>query len=212
MSAILLKQNLTNNRKRRKKSVDVEKGGESGEFDLEANGSCKPERGPSLLTAVGYRWLVVNKTLWERALRRRGCGINCEFGGIVRNHIFPDTLRYKYFYFSHPLSNRRLNFFTGSLLVRGVISANILFQILLWRTCMLLLFIKFHVSIIISVKNKLLFQTKIKEEQWWLRNHGNCVLLLLVDNLSLSESVRLHATQTTVPSLWSSSFKSLLLQ
>ena len=26
--------------------------------------------GPSLLTAVGYRWLVVNKTLWERALRR----------------------------------------------------------------------------------------------------------------------------------------------
>ena len=55
MSAILLKQNLTNNRKRRKKSVDVEKGGESGEFDLEANGSCKPERGPSLLTAVGYR-------------------------------------------------------------------------------------------------------------------------------------------------------------
>ena len=76
MSAILLKQNLTNNRKRRKKNVDVEKGGESGEFDLEANGSCRPERGPSLLTAVGYRWLVVNKTLWERAIRRRGCGIN----------------------------------------------------------------------------------------------------------------------------------------
>ena len=55
MSAILLKENLTNNRKRGKKNVDVEKGGESGEFDLEANGSCKPERGPSLLTAVSYR-------------------------------------------------------------------------------------------------------------------------------------------------------------
>ena len=46
------------------------------------------------------------------------------------------------------------NFFTGNLLVRGVISANIMFQILLWRTCMLLLFVKFHVSIIISVINK----------------------------------------------------------
>ena len=50
----------------------------------------------------------------------------CECGGIVINYIFPDTFPYKYPYFS-PLSNRRLNFFTGSLLVQGVISANILF-------------------------------------------------------------------------------------
>ena len=33
-----------------------------------------------------------NKTLFQRAPRRRGCGINCECGGIVRNYIFPDTL------------------------------------------------------------------------------------------------------------------------
>ena len=38
------------------------------------------------------------------------------------------------------------------------------------------------------------------------------VLLLLVDNLSLSELHRLHATQTTVPFPRSSSFESLLLQ
>ena len=35
------------------------------------------------------------KKLWERAIRRRGCGINCECGGIVRNDIFPDTLAYQ---------------------------------------------------------------------------------------------------------------------
>ena len=43
MSGILLEQNLTNNRKRRKKNVDVEKDGESREFDLEANGSSRSE-------------------------------------------------------------------------------------------------------------------------------------------------------------------------
>ena len=77
-----------------------------------------------------------NKTLRERALLRRGCKINCEYRGIVRTEIifFPDTPPYKY-----------------PLLVLGVISDDILFQILLWRTCMLLLFIKFHGSIIISV-------------------------------------------------------------
>ena len=37
----------------------------------------------------------INKTLWERTHRRRG-----ECGGIVRNHVFPDTLPYKYPYFS----------------------------------------------------------------------------------------------------------------
>ena len=56
--------------------------------------------------------------LRERSLRRRGCGINCECGGIVRNYIFPDTLPYKYPYFS-PLSNRRLNFFRKSSGTRG---------------------------------------------------------------------------------------------
>ena len=43
MSGILLEQNLTNNRKRRKKNVDVEKDGESREFYLEANGSNRSE-------------------------------------------------------------------------------------------------------------------------------------------------------------------------
>ena len=43
MSGILLEQNLTNNRKRRKKNVDVEKDGESREFYLEANGSSRSE-------------------------------------------------------------------------------------------------------------------------------------------------------------------------
>ena len=43
MSGILLEQNLTNDRKRRKKNVDVEKEGESKEFDLEASGSSRPE-------------------------------------------------------------------------------------------------------------------------------------------------------------------------
>ena len=45
-----------------------------------------------------------NRTQCERAIRRRGCGVNCECGGIVRNDIFPDTLPYKYSYFS-TLSN-----------------------------------------------------------------------------------------------------------
>ena len=43
MSGILLEQNLTINRKRRKKNVDVEKEGESRDFDLEANGPSRPE-------------------------------------------------------------------------------------------------------------------------------------------------------------------------
>ena len=115
-----------------------------------------------------------NKTLWERALQRRGCGINSECGGIVRNHIFSGypsaPCPYKYRYFS-PLSNRRLNLFTGSLLVRGVIFANILFQILLWRTCMLLLFIEFLVSIIISVRNKLRTTRSQLDFFYFLYNH-----------------------------------------
>ena len=52
-----------------------------------------------------------NMTLWERALRHCGCGINCECGGIVRSYIFPGTLPFEYLHFSS-LSNRRLNFFT----------------------------------------------------------------------------------------------------
>ena len=57
-----------------------------------------------------------NKTLRERALLRRGCKINCEYREIVRTEIifFPDTPPYKY-----------------PLLVLGVISDDILFQILL---------------------------------------------------------------------------------
>ena len=55
------------------------------------------------------------KKLWERAIRRRGCGINCECGGIVRNDIFPDTLAYQALTFLLWVT-RRLNFFTGSLL------------------------------------------------------------------------------------------------
>ena len=35
---------------------------------------------------------VENKTQCQGALHRRGCGINCGCGGIVRNYIFPDTL------------------------------------------------------------------------------------------------------------------------
>ena len=34
-----------------------------------------------------------NKTLCERAIRRVGCGIYCECGGIVRNDIFPEPFR-----------------------------------------------------------------------------------------------------------------------
>ena len=67
----------------------------------------------NLFTLKIYTHLLY--TLWERALRRRGCGINCECGGIVRNDIFPVTIPYKYPYFSS-LSNRRLNVFTGSML------------------------------------------------------------------------------------------------
>ena len=33
--------------------------------------------------SVASRYFEMNKTLWERALRRRGCGINCECGEIV---------------------------------------------------------------------------------------------------------------------------------
>ena len=74
---------------------------------------------------VFYR--LTNKRLWGRALRRRGFGINCECGGVVRNYTFS----------GYPSVQVPLLFsFTRSLLVRGVISANILFQILLWRTCM----------------------------------------------------------------------------
>ena len=36
----------------------------------------------------------------ERKLRRRGCGLSVICGVIVRNAIFPDTLPYKYPYFS----------------------------------------------------------------------------------------------------------------
>ena len=50
---------------------------------------------------------LLNKMLCELALRRPGCGINCECGGMVRNYIFPDTLPHKYPYVS-PLSNRCL--------------------------------------------------------------------------------------------------------
>ena len=71
-------------------------------------------------------------------------------GGIVRNYIFGITFRNNTLTWLLTI-NRRLNFFTRC----RVISANILFQILLWRTCILLLFVKFHVSIIISVINKL---------------------------------------------------------
>ena len=60
-----------------------------------------------------------NKKLWERAIRRRGCGINCECGGIVRNDIFPDTLAYQALTFLLWVT-RRLNFFTGSRLGAGL--------------------------------------------------------------------------------------------
>ena len=56
---------------------------------------------------MSARVFLLNKTLCDRALRRCGCGINCECKGMVRNYIFPDTLRHKYPYFS-PLSNRCL--------------------------------------------------------------------------------------------------------
>ena len=58
---------------------------------------------------------MTNKTLCERAIRRCGCGINCECGGIVRNDIFPDSLRINTLTFLLWVT-RRLNFFIGSLL------------------------------------------------------------------------------------------------
>ena len=69
------------------------------------SGMWQLENGQKRVTPCEYKNI---KTLWGRALRRRGCRINCEWGGIVRNNIFPDTLPYKYPYF-FPLSNRRHN-------------------------------------------------------------------------------------------------------
>ena len=40
-----------------------------------------------------------NRTKCERAIRRRGCGINCGCGGTVGNDIFSDTLPYQCSYF-----------------------------------------------------------------------------------------------------------------
>ena len=62
-----------------------------------------------------------NRTQCERAIRLRGCGINCECGGIVRNDIFPDTLPYKYSYFS-PWSRRLLTSSPDVCLVHDSVS------------------------------------------------------------------------------------------
>ena len=42
----------------------------------------------------------INMTLWERAVRRRGCGLIVNAGAISKNDIFPDTHPYKYPYYS----------------------------------------------------------------------------------------------------------------
>ena len=44
--------------------------------------------------------ILLKRHAMERKLRRRGFGFISESGGIVRNDIFPDTLPYKYPYFS----------------------------------------------------------------------------------------------------------------
>ena len=103
------------------------------------NSVCEPEHEPNIAKHQTAKKKKRTRTR-TRTRTRRFVSVHfgvlvvelkkCECGGIVINYIFPDTFPYKYPYFS-PLSNRRLNFFTGSLLVQGVIFANILFQILL---------------------------------------------------------------------------------
>ena len=74
--------------------------GQDGSLRLRSTTGTKSR---AIQTQKGRKNLDI-RTQCERAIRRRGCGINCECGGIVRNDIFPDTLPYRYSYFS-TLSN-----------------------------------------------------------------------------------------------------------